>query len=872
MRGRAPARATGSSSSTSRRRARTLRRGGRRHPRRPGARAAGRPHRRRARGARRVRLLPQRDLLHTDASVLPAARRARASWNYLLAGCAVDAGGGAGQLRHEPAAAASTSRVDYLVTLNAGDRVDADAVLAPDGLRAPGLHRRTRSPRSGALPELNDGRSRSPAPTTAGASTRTAAPPACARPRVAGGRRGERPALYRTARPRTVRTERRCATPSRYRHAYVAGRPRRRARSCAAAAPRSCGAVRRAPTTSATRRSSLRANVDAFLGRHGVDLDGGRVLMLANAARRSGYVFNPLSVFWCYDRRRRARLRRRRGAQHLRRAALLPAAARRARPGRGRQEVLRLAVLRGRRPLPDALPEPGRPRAAGRRSRLRRDGDTSRLHRHRGGHAATAATPAFLAGAAPSPAVACGSSALIRLQGIRLWLRRLPVVPRPPRHRAGGSVTRVTADAPARSPTGSRRPAGPWQDARRRRPRPRLRCTPPSPAPVPPGRGPRCRCGCGCPTAGSSAAAGPTRPADALSGRDAFFRRLGADGLIGFGEAYMAGDWDADDLAACSTPFAARMAEAGAPRAAAAAPLVRAPPARRASSNTRPDARRNIARHYDLSNDLFALFLDPTMTYSSALFDADRRRPLDAARPAPQDRPAARRHRGRRPARTAAGDRHRLGRARGRGPRGAAPRVTTLTLSERAAGAGPRAGRGGRGGRAGSTSSCATTATVDGPLRRGRQRRDDRGRRRPSTGRRTSRTLDRAAGARRPGRLQAITIAHDRMLATRDTYTWIHKYMFPGGAAPVGAGDRATSSPTHHACASSDRRRFGAALRRDAARVAGALRRATPTEVDALGFDAHLPPDVGLLPRLLRGRVRLRLPRRRARSSWRTGT
>ena len=35
-------------------------------------------------------------------------------------------------------------------------------------------------------------------------------------------------------------------------------------------------------------------------------------------------------------------------------------------------------------------------------------------------------------------------------------------------------------------------------------------------------------------------------------------------------------------------------------------------------------------------------------------------------------------------------------------------------------------------------------------------------------------------------------------------------------------------------------------------------------EVDALGFDAHVPADVGLLPRLLRGRVRDRLPRRRA--------
>ena len=47
--------------------------------------------------------------------------------------------------------------------------------------------------------------------------------------------------------------------------------------------------------------SSLRANVDTFLGLHGLDVAGGQVLMLANA-RSFGYVFNPLSVFWCYDR------------------------------------------------------------------------------------------------------------------------------------------------------------------------------------------------------------------------------------------------------------------------------------------------------------------------------------------------------------------------------------------------------------------------------------------------------------------------------------------------------------------------------------------------------------------------------------------
>jgi len=45
--------------------------------------------------------------------------------------------------------------------------------------------------------------------------------------------------------------------------------------------------------------ASIRANVDSYLARHGIDLAGGRVLMLANA-RVLGHVFNPLSVFWCH--------------------------------------------------------------------------------------------------------------------------------------------------------------------------------------------------------------------------------------------------------------------------------------------------------------------------------------------------------------------------------------------------------------------------------------------------------------------------------------------------------------------------------------------------------------------------------------------
>lgn len=44
---------------------------------------------------------------------------------------------------------------------------------------------------------------------------------------------------------------------------------------------------------------SIRANVDAFLSDRGIDLAGGRVLLLTQA-RVFGHVFNPLSVYWCF--------------------------------------------------------------------------------------------------------------------------------------------------------------------------------------------------------------------------------------------------------------------------------------------------------------------------------------------------------------------------------------------------------------------------------------------------------------------------------------------------------------------------------------------------------------------------------------------
>jgi cyclopropane-fatty-acyl-phospholipid synthase len=101
-----------------------------------------------------------------------------------------------------------------------------------------------------------------------------------------------------------------------------------------------------------------------------------------------------------------------------------------------------------------------------------------------------------------------------------------------------------------------------------------------------------------------------------------FFARIGATGTIGFGEAYMAADWDADDLAGVLSAFAANMRTLvpHSLQRLRSAVLDHLPAAH---DNTVEGARENIHHHYDLSNDLFAGFLDESMTYSSALFDGE---------------------------------------------------------------------------------------------------------------------------------------------------------------------------------------------------------------------------------------------------------
>ena len=98
-----------------------------------------------------------------------------------------------------------------------------------------------------------------------------------------------------------------------------------------------------------------------------------------------------------------------------------------------------------------------------------------------------------------------------------------------------------------------------------------------------------------------------------------FFRRIATRGKVGIGESYTAGEWDSDDLVAFFE-LLLRNAEGAAKRHARVRRLLEARP-RLNRRNGLLRARRNIAYHYDLGNDLFELMLDETMTYSCAVFE-----------------------------------------------------------------------------------------------------------------------------------------------------------------------------------------------------------------------------------------------------------
>ncbi len=175
---------------------------------------------------------------------------------------------------------------------------------------------------------------------------------------------------------------------------------------------------------------SIKANVVAYLAENGIDLTAGRVVMLANA-RVGGYVFNPISVHWCYDRDGAlavilAEVHNTYGERHV---YLL-------RPDSGGRvladkelyvspffDTVGQYVMRFSPPAEDLSVTMA----------LRKDGRTPFSATLRG-QRRRATRGAVLRAALRFPLMPLVVSTLIRYQGIKLWARRLPVVTRP-RHK-----------------------------------------------------------------------------------------------------------------------------------------------------------------------------------------------------------------------------------------------------------------------------------------------------------------------------------------------------------------------------------------------------------------------------------------------------
>ena len=342
------------------------------------------------------------------------------------------------------------------------------------------------------------------------------------------------------------------------------------------------------------------------------------------------------------------------------------------------------------------------------------------------------------------------------------------------------------------------------------------------------------------PGGGSTGNPRPGGPVLRLRRPEAFYRRLGAGGLIGFGEAFQAGDWDSDDLPELLTVFVSGVDEIIPPwlqrvRGHSAAP--RRPPE---EEQTIDGAQRNARHHYALPDELFREFLDETMCYSSAIFpvaedgrviaengalaEAQRRkidRLLDLA--GVRD--------GTRVLEIGTGWGELAVRA---AQRGALVHAVT-NMAEHAAFARDRASR------AGMTSQVRVDQLDYRELAA-----DDGGydaiisvEMIEAVGRHYwpayFQVLESLLAPQGRIGLQAMTMRHDRMIRTSTTYTWIDKYIFPGGLIPSVQGIEQAMA-RHTSLRVLDRSSFGDHYRATLALWRACFNRNWPS-VAQLGFD-----------------------------------
>ena len=361
-------------------------------------------------------------LLHTDATLLPGAEGARASWNFRrVAGKAgeVTVTYDLTRLQRLP------TDTHYLVTLGGDDLVDPRSVIARREYAHP-LYTPASVAARAQLPEIATDRvafagayhgwgfhedgARSGVAAAERLGLRWDDPPA---PEVGDGRVYDATITHTRRRPfRRTFTHRS--------HTWLVDLDRLPDRGVLARfeARDHLGAPDR----------SIRANVETLLERHGVALDGGRMLMAA-MPRAFGYCFNPISVFWCFgpggeQRATVVEVHNTYGDRHA--YVVRPDGQGRARTDK-QLYVSPFHGTDGHYEL--AVPVPG--------DRL----DVAVSLHTDDGALFTATLRGEVGDARPLRAApaALRASLLIRAHGIVLWLRRLPVRPRPPHHQEGVS-------------------------------------------------------------------------------------------------------------------------------------------------------------------------------------------------------------------------------------------------------------------------------------------------------------------------------------------------------------------------------------------------------------------------------------------------
>ena len=260
-----------------------------------------------------------------------------------------------------------------------------------------------------------------------------------------------------------------------------------------------------------------------------------------------------------------------------------------------------------------------------------------------------------------------------------------------------------------------------------------------------------------------------------------FFNRLGNDLKIGLGESFMAKDWVAEpDLAQVLTPYAEKLLHI-VPGWMRKFRKFFEPFQPKHEENHLEGSKSNISRHYDLSNELFALFLDETLTYSAANFGEDKPTYENLAKAQIRKIEGILDFAGVKSGMQIL----EIGTGWGQLAMQAAYRgakVHTITLSkEQKALADARIAKAG----------LSNLITVEL-----RDYRDLEGQYDAVV----SVEMIEAVGEKywptyfeaiikhlKPGGkfgLQAITMPHDRLMASKHAYTWIHKYIFPGGIIP----------------------------------------------------------------------------------------